>query len=299
MGKAVNIALVALLSVALAGCGTTTSSTDQQGSSNQDAEVQESDGQSEESAIPAKDAIKIDEIDYEVASGVNEGRRRVMFSYTNNSPYPIVSVELSLVTKEEATTEEIEDAFDYLLEQGVTEDDIREGQMTCESTFLVEPGEKSSDGTVLFGIYYVNNIEQYEAMTPDIMTIKYLYNGLIYEEYYDCISGTYSLSSDVVDPNQWGSGELSEAIPRPEGMMVVDTRDGETQFSFDIEGMRPEDFNDYVDACRDAGYTEDVAETDTTYYADNADGTYHIDLFYYSESGRLNGYVSYISSEEE
>lgn len=299
MGKALNVALAVLLSVVLIGCGSTTSASDQQGSSNQDSDIQSSDSQSDEGSVPAKDAIKIDEIDYEVALGIDEGRRRVMFSYTNNSPYPIVSVELNLVTKEEATAEEIEDAFDYMLEQGITEDDIREGQMTCENTFLVEPGEKSSDDTVLFGGYYVNNIEQYELMTPDIMSIKFLYNGLIYEEYYDCISDTYSLSSEVTDPNQWGNSELSEAIPRPEGMLVVDARDGETQFSFDIEGMSSGDFNDYVDVCRGAGYTEDVAETDTTYYADNVDGTYHIDLLYFSESGRLSGYVSYISEEEE
>lgn len=244
------------------------------------------------------DTIKVDQISYAAKPGVEGARRRVQFSYTNNSDYTIVGVRLDMALRDDVEDEEIESAFGELIENGLLNvDNIREWGMTCENTFAVEPGQESSRRTPLVGITYVTDMAQYELMEPDLLTIQFLVDGTIYEEYYDFRSESYTLSSDAIDATQWGSGELSEAIPRPEDALVTSTDEGEDRFSFDVSCMTADEFDDYVELVREAGYTVGVAQTDTTYYADSEDGLHHIDLMYWEESGALDGYLDAIEAE--
>lgn len=287
MRKSWQIMLVAALGIALTACSGTSMSSQ---SGNEIQGVQSQDA----SAEPAEDAIKIEQVPYDVSPGVDGGTRRAMFSYENNSDYAIVGIELELLPREDAESEQISSAFDYLIEEGMTEEEVRDGLMTCRSTHIVSPGEVSQETTLNFSGYYVNNVEQYELMEPDLMTIRYLHDGLIYEEYYDFKSGTYDLSSDVTETDLWGEGEICASVPRPEDELVVDVDESETRFSFDTEGSTPDGFSAYVEACKDAGFTENVADTDITYYADNAEGTHHLELLYSEYSGNIAAYVSII-----
>lgn len=288
MRKVWQLVITSMLGLALAACSAG-------GAGGVAAPESEGGGQVQQSAEPADDAIKVEQIDYEVKDGVENGYRRVLFGYTNNSDYTVVSVELLMAMPEDVEDEALESAFADLIEQGFyTVDDLHDIKMGCDSTFAVVPGQTSEDRAATYGMVYVTSLEQYELMEPDMLTIKFLHDGEIYEEYYDYRTGSYTLSSDVIDAGQWGESELAEAVPRPEDALVVDVSDRDTQFSFEVACMTAEEFEDYVAAVSDAGYTVDVAETDTTYYADNEEGTYHVDLMYWNESGRLDAYVSYV-----
>lgn len=291
--KKMRLAAVAVaLSVALVGCGTGGGGTAAQPGTGAPAQT--------ENAEPADDAIKVEQVSYEVKDGVENGHRRVLFSYTNNSDYTIVNVELLLAMPDDVEDEQLENAFADLIEQEYyTVDDLHDIKMGCDSSFAVEPGQTSGDRAATFGIIYATSAEQYELMEPDMLTIQFLHDGKIYEEYYDYRTDSYTLSSDVIDADQWGDSELSEAIPRPEDALVAQVDDDEDRFSFEVICMTEEEFESYVEACEEAGYTVDVAQTDTTYYADNEDGTHHVDLMYWSESGRLDGYLEPLSGEED
>ena len=82
-----------------------------------------------EQSTPADDAIKIDDIKLNVEAGLDGRTRRAMFSYTNNSDYTVVSVELDLVFPEDIDTTELEEPFDYILEQDVSMEDLLESTM--------------------------------------------------------------------------------------------------------------------------------------------------------------------------
>ncbi len=283
-------AVAAALSVALVGCGAagTPSAQSQTGAPTQS-----------ENSEPADDAIKVEQVSYEVKNGVEDGSRRVLFSYTNNSDYTIVNIELLMIMPEDVEDEELEAAFSDLIDQGFyTVDDLHDIKMDCDSSFAVEPGQTSEGRAATYGIVYATSMEQYELMQPDMLTIQFLHDGEIYEEYYDYRTESYTLSSDTIDADQWGESELSKAIPRPEGALVTQVDDGEDRFSFDVICMTRDDFDAYVEACREAGYTVDVAQTDTTYYADNEDGAHHVDLIYWGESGTLDGYLEPLGAEE-
>lgn len=259
---------------------------------------QEQQGQNQlEDGQLSDDAIKIDELTFDVSQGVDGGSRRAMFSYTNNSNFTIISVELSLTFQDDIEPEELEEPFAYIIENGSTTDDILEGTMRCESTLAVDPGETSGDRTMNFGGYYVLTVDQYELMSPDMLTIQFLHDGLIYEEYYDYLSDSYSLSSETIDPNQWGEREPSTVIPHPENGLVVEVEDTDSRFHFEAVAMTPEEFSAYVNACRDAGFTSDVTESDSIYYASNVDGTYRLDLMYSDHDGTLTAYVDPIQAE--
>lgn len=283
MGKTKWLLAATLLCLAMVGCSA--------GASPDGAMSVEPEGMPD-------DAVKVEQIDYEVVSGIEDGNRRAMFHYTNGSDYTVVEVSLRLTVPDDVTDDEIESTFEDLVSEDIlTADEIREMGMTCESTYAVDPGETSGDRAPLVGLWYVTGVDQYELMEPDMALIRFLADGKLYEEYYDYRTGAYNLSDDVIDAGQWGSGDLCEAVPRPEGALVTDVRDGETQFSFEVISMTPTDFATYVAACRDAGYTKGIAETDTTFYADSADGMYHVDLLYWKENGRLSGYVSHADDE--
>lgn len=278
MKKRLATALSVMLGLSLVGCG---------GVASAPADTPAT----AEKAGPSNDAIKVDQIAYEVSSGVIDGNRRVVFDYTNSSDYTVVGVKLELVMKEEVESEAIQNSFDYIIEGGITEEEIRNATMVCEDAFAVEPGATSSKSPVEIGAIYINNIEQYELMQPDMMTIQFLRDGMIYEEYYDYRTGSYSLSSDVIDPNQWGDSELSSAVPRPDGALVVDVDDGEKQFSFKVQGMTEDAFKAYVEVCKEAGFTGDASELDTMYNASSSDGRFDLSLNYWQGRGSLNAYL--------
>ena len=289
MRKLKLTALIVALTAVLVGCG---------GGNAPSAQAPDDALAQAEGTGLADDAIKVEQLAFEVGSGVEDGNRRVLFSYTNNSDYTIIDLRLDLVVPEGAEDEELESAFADFVERGYfTADELHDIKMGCESSFAVEPGQTSGERAALIGILYVTDVAQYELMEPDMLTIQFLHDGKIYEEYYDYRTGSYTLSSDSIETDQWGDGELSEVIPRPEGALVIDADESDTQFSFEVCAMTAEDYVTYVDAVRSAGYTVDVAQTDTSYYADNEDGTYHVDLIYWDENGSLSAYVSPVEAE--
>lgn len=208
----------------------------------------------------------------------------------------IAQVELELAIIEDATSEEIASAYDYVLEGGVTEEELRDWSMRCESNFLVEPGDDSVPDACGIDIWYVNKVEQYELMEPDMLTIVFLHDGRLYEEYYDYRSETYSMSSETIDTTQWSDSDLASLLPQPEGELVVSTFDSNTQFSFDTICTTREGYDAYVSACSEAGFSSNVTSGDTLYYADSEDGQYHVDIMLLDTSGQMDVCVSPVES---
>lgn len=131
MRKVWKLAVVSMLGLTLAACSAG-------GAGGTAAPESAGEAQVQESATPADDAIKVEQIDYEVKDGVENGYRRVLFGYTNNSDYTVVSVDLLMDMPEDVEDEELESAFADLIEQGFyTVENLHDIKMGCESTFAV------------------------------------------------------------------------------------------------------------------------------------------------------------------
>ncbi len=85
----------------------------------------------------------------------------------------------------------------------------------------------------------------------------------------------------------WPTSALAESLPVPEskyGEVVLDTKDS---FEINVFEMSKEQFADYMDACKDNGFTEDYYATDDSYDAENKDG-YTLSLSYDEKKETMN-----------
>lgn len=287
MHKLATLALAALLLATAAGCS----------SNPQAPSGTNPNGAPQQSEDNANGSIRIEDIDWRVESGIEHGNRRVSFDFTNNSGYDILGIDLDLELKEDLTSEDLQTAFADLLANDVTEEQLRDWTIGGTICVKVEPGASSLSDFITAGMWYLTDMAQYECTEPSIMTIRYLADNKMYTEYYDFKTGTYDLSNDVIEADQWTDGPLSSILPQPEGEVVTDVDESDTRLSFDTTGTSADGFAAYIDACRDNGFTSNVTSTDTTYYADSEDGLYHIDLFYSDYSGSITAYCDVADPE--
>lgn len=130
-------------------------------------------------------AIEIDDIDLNVEEVIENEQRTVMFDYTNNSDYTITYLKLRLRPKEGIKKEDFskfkdfdvnypEDwDVDYVFIDAEYGDDDNYSDGKNEE--FVKSGETSPKGEIhRNNIMYVRDIEIYNMMEPDILTIQYI-----------------------------------------------------------------------------------------------------------------------------
>lgn len=77
----------------------------------------------------------------------------------------------------------------------------------------------------------------------------------------------------------WPKGTAGKLVPVPKSLSGNFSYENEDGFSVYISDMTKDDFNDYVSACSDKGFSVDYDKSDVYYSADNEDG-WHITLGY-------------------
>lgn len=235
------------------------------------------------SQIPSRDAVKVNDIDITIENGVVNGDRRVLFSYRNNSEYAITDLEVRYALKPGVTDEEYEAAISdintgwsqSLLDRSNEWNTI---EISAEYYGMVDPGAESPQERVSLNSIYLSDASQIDLFEPSIMRICFLCESNIYEETYDFKTGSYTLSKNVIDTKQWLETELSALIPHPDEQMVIETDSGSTYYSYRTFGTSSEEYNAYVKACKEMGFTDSIVESDIRFYANSADGLHTIDV---------------------
>ena len=70
----------------------------------------------------------------------------------------------------------------------------------------------------------------------------------------------------------WPAGEAGSQLPVPKSTIGKFSFEHDDSFYVYIGNTSRDDYNDYVKACSDKGFTVDYSKGDTYYYADNSDG---------------------------
>lgn len=241
-----------------------------------------------ESREAEKARIDYEDVEWSVGDTVIEGERRIGMSYSNRSPYKILSLRLEFSAMDGLTDEQLEAFASMKYPENAAEKFLDDG-LYCDIGRPVEAGADSSPEELLEAGYYITDIAQYELAEPDLMTIRFVTEeGKMFEETIDCRNGSVSMSSTVVDTSQWADSEMASLVPRPENAYITRLADYIGQFSFDARDVTAEEFAAYVEACKAAGFTTDPVSTDQTYYADSSDGAYDLSLFYWPEFARMD-----------
>lgn len=290
------IVLMVLCLCALAGCGI---------SSGARSAITSGDG-SKKSDGDEKGKINIDEISYEARSEIKNGDRYVMLSLTNNSDYTLTEFEVKYRVKPDVTEEQkksfYKDVADYM---ELSSDKLKELEesdisMHAETGKSVDPGVTIDRISCHYfnGYYYLKNMDHFNLVEPDIVTIKYIYGDTIYTVYYDYENKSYSYDSGTEKADEWTTGTYGDKIPKPDAKHISSSRDDEDLFMFKAYGFSLNEFDDYVDQCKKKGYTENPNSFDGFYTADSNDG-YNVRLNYDENDGSITGIIKKSGDEEQ
>lgn len=236
---------------------------------------------------PKTSDINIEDITWNVDEGILDGDRYVLMSYTNNSPYVIASFEISFTEKESMTEEEKNNFYSNIQENfelsNEDMDTLKKQKISIhtECEMMTEPGQSVSNVYCYYyqGYYYLKDIQHFQFVEPDIATIRYLNNNQIITTYYDFHSKKYSKESSIEIAYQWPNSDFVNQFPKLETKILEPGLENEDSFTFDAYGITLDQFNAYVDTCKSQGFTNDLAQHEGFYSAQNDQG-YSIYLSY-------------------
>lgn len=253
-----------------------------------------------------KEKINMEDIYWNVDEGIVDGDRYVLLNYTNNTQYTITGFEITFKEKTDVTEEEKANFYSDIQQKFEASDEDMEnlkGQpisMHAETDKVVNPGESASNINCYYygGFFYLKDINHYSLVEPDIATIKYIDEDKIFTAYYDYSSKKYSAESETEIAYQWSQTDLGSKIPRPDVKVVESGRDDEIVFMFDAYGLSLEQFNAYVEECKELGYTVGTDSFEGFYSADNAEG-YNVYLYYDENDYLMSGTISAPETKSE
>ena len=270
--KMMTVVLAGAMTLSTMACGANTETAKEANTSTTQetgTETEEkSDGNSTDDTPKGED-LKIEDIDWSVEESILDGERVIAFNYTNNTPYTIVSIEIKFTQKEGTTAEQLKVFDEMKAKHDWSDEDISDMYLTGGSKRVVDPGETVSDPSCFTKQgYYVETMEQYELMEPNMASIAYIGNDdKAYAKYYDFKTQKYSDSSEGgIDIHEWSDSEISSLLPKCEARVVKVDYDRDDFFSFVAYGVSKEEFEVYSELCKEKGFVDD--EGGTWYTAD-------------------------------
>lgn len=245
-----------------------------------------------------KSGIDISDIDWNVDEGVIDGERYVLLNYINNTQYTITSFKLKFKERSGITEEEKTNFYtDIQKKLKATDSDMdslknKPIAIRAETERIVEPHESVSNVNCYYydGAFYLKDISHYQLVEPDIATIKYIDSDKIITVYYDYGSKKYSSDPKAETAYVWSQTDLGTKIPKPDVKVVESGRDDERIYMFDAYGLTLEQFDAYVERCKEQGYTVSPSSFEGFYSADNSDG-YNVYLHYDDKKYSMSGTV--------
>ena len=111
-----------------------------------------------------------------------------------------------------------------------------------------------------------------------------------------CGGSGYDPSEDYSDIT-WPSSELVSRLPVPTTLFGEINSESDDYFSVDL-GATLEQYNAYVAACQEAGFTVDYHKSSTSFWAYDADG-YYVHVYYYEKWSELSITIRVPEEEEE
>lgn len=236
-GMTVAVICASILSIA-AGCGSTG-----QSATNKPVGEQAKNTSSNEE-------ITIEQLPWNVEEGIDNGDRRVMVSFTNNTNRDITEFEVDYSLKADITDEQIAQAFEGTA-SGVTPEDVRNTSLNCTIRSMTGQGE-SATGFCDYGAWYMTSIAQLDLAEPDILTVQYVNtdSNTLDTVYYDFNSKKMNKGGDSAPLSSWPENSpRASMIPQPKSTLISDLLDSEDQLRFDILGFSYEDFQQYTNEC--------------------------------------------------
>ena len=261
MKKITVMVMTLVLGLSLVGC-----SSGNDGNNNE---------QVSQEAVKAE-SIKIEDLDWSVDTGIVNGSRAMVFGYTNNSNYTVVDFIVKFKLKDDVTDDQLA-VFNPVKEAaGLSDSDVKNLYAQGYNHKISEPGETLTANTCLFNDTFraVEDTAQFELMEPDTASIAYISDNKVYMTYYDFATMKYTEDRNSGrEAFKWPSTDIAKLVPKPDlkvGNLAVSDK---TSFYFIGYGVDDSFFNDYVNKCKEYGYTIESDINSLMYEAKGTDGS--------------------------
>lgn len=96
-------------------------------------------------------------------------------------------------------------------------------------------------------------------------------------------SSSYEKAEEII----WSEYVLNEKLPEPETLEGRLISDSSNSLSLYIMGVDKDEYNDYVSACKNKGYTVDIYNSSSSFSAKNEEG-YSLNLYFYEDDKKYS-----------
>lgn len=274
------LALCLASTLILSACGNTNVSSAASAESTASSETKAVSEKAIEETKPAvaKDAIKIEDLSWEITTQINDyGEREIVANYTNNSQYPIVEFDLKMTQKADVTDDDRAVLSDLKDEYGYTDEDLQKLYMQAFIEYYTNPGETSKGRYISLDIYAMRvptSIEQTELMEPDIATITYIgADNAVHVEYYDFVGKSYSLGNNSITKlYQPPTSDLADSFIDVDTPLLVASTDDSDSYWAKCYRIDNDGFAKCVEAWKAGGYSNVTWDGTSDFGATNDSG---------------------------
>ena len=137
--------------------------------------------------------------------------------------------------------------------------------------------------TALFVVAYLMGIQVIKEKKRNLRTLVAIVAFVLLIPFLSL----YSVDVDKAVDIEWSDIVLGDIIPQPESNRGEITFNSETELYISIHNMSQSQYNDYVSACKEKGFTIDIDESSISFSAYNQDG-YKLSLTYFESDSEMS-----------
>lgn len=149
--------------------------------------------------------------------------------------------------------------------------------------------------TALFIFSFVLGMQIIKEKRKGIHMLAALLAFLLMIPYFALNNPKSSVDENLAE-FQWPTSEIAGLLPKPESNIGKISWENSDGLSIDVGETSKQDYDKYVNSCKEKGFTVDYSSTDSAYHADNADG-YSLSLYYKDDDEIMS--ISLNSPEED
>lgn len=147
-----------------------------------------------------------------------------------------------------------------------TKDEFEQYISSCQDAGFTIDSKRQEDA-------YIESDELYFAYNEEGYRLELIYNS-------DDKTLTIDLNAPIeMTDLDWPFNDLAKELPQPQSSKGHVEREEKDNFSVYIGDTSIEDYEDYIKACKKAGFDETTSKGETTFYAQSEDG-YLLQVFY-------------------
>ena len=137
--------------------------------------------------------------------------------------------------------------------------------------------------TALFVVAYLMGIQVIKEKKRNLRTLVAIIAFVLLIPFLSL----YSVDVDKAVDIEWSDIVLGDVIPQPESNRGEITFNSESELYISIHNMSQSQYNDYVSACKQKGFTIDIDESSISFSAYNQDG-YKLSLTYFESDSEMS-----------